>query len=144
MNPGASLQSYRQISLETAPPGELVRMLYDGAIRFLGLARIGFESEDPLERNLAVHNNVTKAQDILNELVVTLDMDLGGKLAETLRDLYLYMGDRLQESNINKAPAGIDEVTERLTEIRDAWCQMLANQANGQHDSISGFVEAVG
>ena len=119
-------------------------MLYDGAIRFLGLARIGFESEDPLERNLAVHNNVTKAQDILNELVVTLDMDLGGKLAETLRDLYLYMGDRLQESNINKAPAGIDEVTERLTEIRDAWCQMLANQANGQHDSISGFVEAVG
>lgn len=144
MNPGAKLRSYRQISLETAPPGELVRMLYDGAIRFLGLARSGFDSEDPLERNLTVHNNITKAQDILNELVVTLDMELGGKLAETLRDLYLYMGNRLQESNVNKDPEGIDEVTERITEIRDAWSEMLANQANGQHDSVSGFVEAVG
>lgn len=119
-------------------------MLYDGAIRFLGLARMGFESDDPLERNLAVHNNITRAQDILNELVVTLDMDLGGELAETLRNLYLYMGDRLQESNINKTTAGIDEVTVRLSEIRDAWSQMLANQANGQHDSLSDFVEAVG
>ena len=144
MNPGANFQSYRQISLETAPPGELVRMLYDGAIRFLGLAREGFASDDPLERNLTVHNNIIKAQDILNELAVTLDMELGGKLAETLRDLYLYMGNRLQESNIDKDPAGVDEVTERLSGIRDAWCEMLANQANGQHDSVSGFVEAVG
>ena len=119
-------------------------MLYDGAIRFLGLAREGFASDDPLERNLTVHNNIIKAQDILNELAVTLDMELGGKLAETLRDLYLYMGNRLQESNIDKDPAGVDEVTERLSGIRDAWCEMLANQANGQHDSVSGFVEAVG
>ncbi len=141
MTPGARLQSYRQISLETAPPGELVLMLYDGAIRFLGQARSGFDLDDPLERNLAVHNNTIRAQAILNELVVTLDLDLGGELAETLKDLYLYMGERLQESNVTKVPEGIDEVSERITILRDAWAQMLEGQGS---ESVSDFAEVVG
>ena len=144
MSVGANLQSYRQISLETAPPGELVLMLYDGAIRFLNQAKAGFESDDPLERNQAVHNNVLKAQDILNELSVTLDLDLGGQLAETLRDLYLYMVNRLQESNVKKELAGIEEVLERVSELRDAWAQMLKNLANAVPDSEGAFVEAEG
>ncbi len=137
MYPNASLDSYRQISLETAPPGELVLMLYDGLIRFLGQARSGFDFEDPLERNQTVHNNTLRAQDILNELTVTLDLEQGGELAETLQDLYLYMGERLQDSNVNKDPAGLEEVIERITVVRDAWSQMLQEQ-HGAGSAIEG------
>lgn len=143
MYPNASLDSYRQISLETAPPGELVLMLYDGLIRFLGQARSGFEFEDPLERNQTVHNNTLRAQDILTELNVTLDLEQGGELAQTLQDLYLYMGERLQESNVNKDPAGLDEVIERITVVRDAWAQMLQEQHGSSAVAEQQLAEAI-
>ena len=75
------LQSYKTISLETAPPGQLVLMLFDGAIKFLERAKLGFGIEDPVEMNETVHNNITRAQDIINELNSTLNMDQGGEVA---------------------------------------------------------------
>ena len=144
MNPGNGLKSYRQISLETAPPGNLVLMLYDGALRFLGQARAGFDLEDPLERNQTIHNNVVKTQNILEELGITLNLEAGGELAETLRDLYLYMGGRLMESNFNKDPEGIDEVLERLSVIRDAWATMLEQPVEGSGNGDLTLSGAVG
>ncbi len=143
MYQNTSLASYRQISLETAPPGDLVLMLYDGLVKFLSQARSGFELEDPLERNQTIHNNTLKALDILNELTVTLDMEQGGQLAETLRDLYLYMRDRLQQSNVKKESAGIDEVIERITVVRDAWAQMLQEQQVSGHEPEGQLAEAM-
>ena len=54
------LQSYKTISLETAPPGQLVLMLFDGAIKFLERAKLGFGIEDPVEMNEKGHNNITR------------------------------------------------------------------------------------
>jgi flagellar protein FliS len=118
-------QSYRQIAIQTASPGQLVLMLFDGAIRFLERARLGFEAEDPLEFNQTIHNNVVRAQDIIAELNLSLNLELGGEFALTLRRLYDYMDRRLHESNCSKKPAGILEVLERLTVLRDAWSEML-------------------
>ena len=57
MTTATPLRSYQTIATQTAPPGQLVLMLYDGAIRFLELARAGFASADPAERNLTINNN---------------------------------------------------------------------------------------
>ena len=121
--------SYRQTSTQTASPGQLVLMLYDGALRFLEKALAGFESDDPLEFNQTINNNLLRAQSILGELNSTLNMEQGGRLAVTLRGLYGYMDDRLTESNFRKSPDGIRDTIQRLTVIRDAWRQMLQNQA---------------
>jgi flagellar protein FliS len=114
--------------MQTAPPGQLVVMLYDGAIRFLERANVGFQHEDPLEFNATINNNVLRAQEIIHELNNSLDMQQGGELANTLRALYNYMDRRLTESNMHKTSDGIHETIRRLTVLRDAWSEMLNQQ----------------
>lgn len=122
--------SYKQVSAQTASPGQLVLMLYDGALRFLERSLKGFEYDDPLEFNQTISNNLIRAQTILGELNSSLNMDQGGELAVTLRRLYGYMDDRLNESNVRKTPEGIRDTIRRLTIIRDAWQQMLQRRAS--------------
>jgi len=121
-------ESYRQIATQTASPNQLVLMLYDGAIRFLERARLGFLEEDPLEYNRTVNNNVLRAQDIINELNRSLDMSKGGEFSTNMRRLYTYLDRRLQESNERKDEEAIKEVINRVTVLRDAWAQMLESQ----------------
>jgi len=129
MNLRQPWQSYRQVSTQTASPGQLVLMLFDGAIRFLDRALEGFELEDPVEFNQTISNNILRGQSIVQELNNSLDLDRGGELALTLRRLYEYMDDRLMESNMRKKPDGIRDTIRRLTTLRDAWQQMLCQRA---------------
>ena len=127
------MQSYRQVATRTASPGQLVLMLYEGAIRFLEHAQTGFSQDDPVEANTTVHNNILRAQEIIRELDFSLNVTEGGELAFQLRRLYDYFDRRLQESNLNKEPAGISEVIKRLSVLRDAWASMLQKQADFVH-----------
>ncbi|MBM3881353.1 MAG: flagellar export chaperone FliS [Verrucomicrobia bacterium] len=121
-------QSYRQVATQTASPGQLVLMLYEGAIRFLERALVGFRHDDPLEFNTTINNNILRAQQILGELNSSLNLAAGGEFAENLRRLYNYLDWRLQQSNQRKQDTGIREVMSRLLVLRDAWAQMLEQQ----------------
>jgi flagellar protein FliS len=124
-------QSYRQVATKTATPGQLVLMLFDGALRFLDKALVGFDLDDPLESNLAINNNILKAQEILRELNMSLNMELGGEFAATMRRLYNYYDLQLSQSNLQKDPAGVQLVIRLLSVIRGAWAEMLTgNSAN--------------
>ena len=114
--------------MQTAAPGQVVLMLFDGAIRFLDRAEQGFEMDDPAEANQTIHNNIQRAQDIVHELNVALDLRNGGELATTLRGLYEYMDRRLLEANTRKSADGILECKKYLTSLREAWSQMLQGQ----------------
>jgi flagellar protein FliS len=119
-------KSYRRIATQTAPPGQLVLMLYDGALLALERALLGFGYTDIGERNTAIHNNLQHAVDILRELSSSLDLEAGGQLANTLCSLYAFFERRLLESNLKKSRRGIDEVIPMLKQLRDAWFQMLS------------------
>ena len=124
-------QSYRQVATKTATPGQLVLMLFDGALRFLDKALIGFDLDDPLDSNLAINNNILKAQEILRELNMSLNMEKGGEFANTMRRLYNYYDLQLSQSNLQKDPAGVQLVIRLLSVIRGAWAEMLSgNSAN--------------
>ena len=126
MNPSINVaQSYRRIATETASPAQQVAMLYDGAIKFLERALLGFQNEDPLEFNQTIHNNIQRAQAIISELNTALNLEAGGELAAALRRLYLYLDWRLEQSNRSKTSAGIQEAINRLAVLRDAWENML-------------------
>lgn len=120
--------SYRQVATQTAPPGHLVLMLYDGALRFLHRSLVGFTLDDPAESIETINNNILRAQAILHELDMCLNLDGGGDLAMHLRRLYQYFDRRLMESNLEKTPAGIQEVIQRLGTLREAWACMLSGQ----------------
>ena len=124
-------KSYRQIATQTAPPGQLVLMLYDGAIRALESALPGFEVEDPAQANMTIHNNLQRAQDIIRELNMSLNLEQGGEFASTLRKLYDYFENRLWESNLKKHCGGVEEVIRHLKILREAWAMMLRKEADG-------------
>ena|ERR1022692_1673428 len=118
--------SYRKVATLTASPGQLVLMLYDGAIRSLERALPGFELADPAQANMTIHNNIQRALDIIRELNQVLNMEEGGECAVTLRQLYDYFDRRLRESNLRKKPAGVHEVIRHISELRGAWATMLS------------------
>lgn len=130
MNPKNPWQSYRQIATRTASPGQLVLMLYEGAIRFLERAQTGFQLEDPVEFNTTINDNILRAQDIIRELDFSLNVEQGGELAIQLRRLYDYFDRTLLEANLRKDPTGIVEVIKRITVLRDAWATMLEQQGD--------------
>jgi flagellar protein FliS len=121
-------KSYRQVATQTAPPGQLVLMLYDGAIRFLERALVGFTKDDPAEFNQTINNNILRAQDIVSELNSSLNVEAGGELAIHLRRIYQYVDYHLTQSNLRKEDTGIHEAIQRLTVLRDAWATMLGGQ----------------
>lgn len=118
-------KSYRQTATLTAPPGQIVLMLFDGALHALERALPGFSYDDPAQANMTIHNNLRRAQEIIRELNHSLNMEKGGECAATLRRLYNYFDRRISESNLRKRREGVDEVLVHLTELRGAWALML-------------------
>ncbi len=132
-------KSYRQIATQTAPPGQLVLMLFDGALRSLERALLGFDLTEIAERNATIHNNLQHAIDIIRELNCSLDVEAGGQLADTLRDLYAYFERRLLDSSCKKSRRGIDEVLPMLRDLRDAWFQMLNGPTPGSLAAVENW-----
>jgi flagellar protein FliS len=87
-----------------------------------------------LESNLAINNNILKAQDIIRELNASLNMELGGEFSATMRRLYNYYDSQLSKSNLQKDPTGVQLVIRLLTEIRNAWSEMLSGRSTSPVD----------
>jgi flagellar protein FliS len=118
-------ESYRKIATQTATPGQLVLMLYDGALGFLEKALTGFEHKDPMAFNQTINNNVLRAQAIIQEMNVSLNMQAGGEVAQNFRSLYNYLYRRLREANRHKKREPIEETIQRLRILRNSWAEML-------------------
>jgi flagellar protein FliS len=85
---------------------------------------------------MAVHNNIQRAQEIIRELNLALNMEQGGEFAVTLRRLYDYFDRRIWESNLRKKQDGVEEVIRHLTVLRDAWSTMLNSQGQTPGQSV--------
>lgn len=108
---------YQTAATDTAGPAQLVLMLYDGALMRLEIATEAITAGRPEP----AHTALVKAQAIVDELNVTLDVERGGKVAQNLRDLYLYCSGRLIDANLAKDATIVAEVSGLLHGLRDAW-----------------------
>ncbi|MCM3663581.1 flagellar export chaperone FliS [Mesobacillus subterraneus] len=119
--------SYQQNSVTTASPGELTLMLYNGCLKFINLAKNGIENKDIETKN----TNILKAQKIIQELMVTLNMDL--EVSQNMMSLYEYINHRLIEANIKNDVAILHEVELFVMEFRDTWKQVIQLNRQRQH-----------
>jgi flagellar secretion chaperone FliS len=110
---------YQKNQVTTAKPEELTLMLYNGAIKFLQQAKLAMENKDVPKAN----SLILKTQDIITELMVTLNRDY--EISNSLYALYEYMKQRLIEGNMKKDIALIEEVIGMLQEIRTTWQQAM-------------------
>ncbi|MDR6720306.1 flagellar export chaperone FliS [Paenibacillus sp. 2003] len=108
-------EKYKQSSVQTSTPGQLVIMLYDGAIRFTKTGMEGIEARDYSKANV----NLGKAQTIVSELMSTLNQSY--PVAKTLFSLYEYMNYLLIQANVKKETEYGEEVLGYLQELRETW-----------------------
>lgn len=122
MRPGTArgITAYQQSAVETASPTELVVMLYDGALRFTGVARAAIERRDIPARSEAI----SRALAIIGHLRTTLDLERGGELAQSLDRLYDYITGRLLDASFTQQTAPLDEAAKVLTTLRDGWASI--------------------
>ena len=132
-------RTYRTNAILTASPGQLVLMLYDGALKAIALAIEGFNlpAEEPRRIEL-INQHLLKAQAIINELQNGLNTDAGGDFAKTMHRLYDYHNRRLLEANIRKQVGPVIEVEKLVRELRDAWAQMLSQQDTASIEHVRG------
>ncbi|MCS7233738.1 MAG: flagellar export chaperone FliS [Synergistetes bacterium] len=125
-------EQYKQTQVQTAKPEQLLLMLYDGAINFLKKAKKAIEDKNIPE----AHTFLIKTQDIIIELMVSLNMEVG-EIAMNLFRLYEYMHYRLVEANVNKDVKPVDEVLKMLQDLRDAWDMAIKKMREGKAEETS-------
>ena len=126
---------YNQVQIKTANKGKLIVMLYQGAIRFMNRALLLIEKKDMEGKG----NSLIRAQDIILELLYSLDqslLDQGDELALNLQRLYLYSYRRLVHANVHMDTEAIDEVIKLMQNLLQAWEQVVLNDGPGVADLV--------
>lgn len=113
-------QQYQQQSVMTATPGELTLMLYNGCIKFIKQARMAVENKEIEKASYAI----LRAQDIIQELMITLNKDY--EISNNLYILYDYIYQRLVDANISKDIASLNEALELIKDLRDTWIEVIS------------------
>ena len=111
--------TYRQFSVQGATPLGLVVMLYDGAIAALEKAAQAMQARDIGEKCARIN----RALAIIAQLEGTLNFELGGEVAKTLKCLYVYARAQIIKANIENSPDLLRSVIEKLATVREAWYQ---------------------
>ena len=117
---------YKEQSVTTATPEELTLMLYNGCIKFINLAEVYIEEKDYEKSNL----NIQKAQDIIQELNITLNMDY--EISQNLRQLYTFVNEKLLDANIKKDKQALFDAKEIVSDLRDTWKEAMALSRKGK------------
>lgn len=120
-------QSYQQNSILQSTPAELTLLLYNGSLKFLNLAKKGIETNNIEMKNI----NIQKAQNILRELMITLDLSI--PVSKSLQTLYEYMIHQLVEANIKNDINLIDEVMGYISEFKATWKQVIQMNRQQQY-----------
>ncbi|RDU35899.1 flagellar export chaperone FliS [Neobacillus piezotolerans] len=110
---------YQRNQVTTARPEELTLMLYNGGIKFLQQAKAAIDKKDIAK----AHSHITRVQDIVTELMVTLNMDY--EISKTILPLYEYMKRRLIEANMAKDSEILNEIEGMFQELRTTWAQAM-------------------
>ena len=118
----ASSAAYLQQAVLTASPGQLVVMLYDGACRFLTQAAFALREGD----RARAQQRLRRAEAIIDELLVTLDMD-AGEISSNLQGIYVFCRRQLTDARAEDDADKIDWVNEQLADLREAWAE-IANR----------------
>ena len=117
MGAANAYNAYRNAELQTVSQRDLVVRLYQGAERFLIQAQTAMQNRQ-IEM---AHRSCSRAKDIFNELLATLNFDKGGDIALQLKELYLFLNWAITEANLKKDPAKIAILLPIVSTLREAW-----------------------
>jgi flagellar protein FliS len=117
MNHAAAADVYRRSSVENAPPIKVIRLLYEGAIRFVVKA----QELDPKNPRSEFVEYTSRADAIVTELRAALDHSLNDEVTDSLEQLYLFCGAELSKALLQRTAEPLPAVEKILRTLLDGW-----------------------
>ena len=124
-------QQYKQNTVDTKSPGELTLMLYDGCLKFIRRAEEAIQN-----KNIEVKNeNLLKAQNIIRELMLTLNTDVA--VSQDMMAMYDYILNQLVEANMKNDLDALKEAAKYTEDFRDTWKEVIKIDRQERHSGES-------
>ncbi len=108
---------YKEQSVMTMTPGEMVVRLFEEAIKQLTMAHSAINNHKIETAN----SSLLKSQNIIRHLRSTLNMQY--EISNNLAMLYDFFISQIIQSNIKKDTQPIDDIIPMLTELKDSFAQ---------------------
>lgn len=108
---------YQQTQVLGSDPRSLVVLLCQALVRYLARAQNAIERRDYEAKAVAL----VHAEQVLSELICSLDLEIGGDLAGKLRDLYAHLQRQLVDVDLQDDLDRLAYVVEIAEKLRDAW-----------------------
>jgi flagellar protein FliS len=128
-----AVSTYKETKIKTAGQGQLIIMLYNTAVRHLDEALFLLQTNDTGKKDPGkiekVGKAVVKTQEIISELMVSLDFEQGGEIAANLFSLYTWFNRELMEANISQDAKRISIVRNHIENLRNAWQEVVTSTA---------------
>jgi len=124
-------QHYLKTQIETASQPQLLLMIFDAAVKKLYIGKRAIEKKE-IEK---AHTELTKVQRIFTELMIALDFEKGGDLAQNLLRIYDFVYHHLVKANIKQNADLIDEVIPIVEDLRDGWTKAVEKYLSETEDA---------
>jgi flagellar protein FliS len=113
----SAISAYRQATYEGAPPLKIVRLMYEGALRFLAQAR----ALDPARQPAEFAGKLDRAVAVVEELRLSLDPAHAPELTRNLSSLYFFVEERIQAARAQRNAEPLSAAERVLTTLLEAW-----------------------
>lgn len=127
-----SIQHYKEQSISTMTPNELLLLLYDELVK--NLMRCGLALDQ--EQFDVMEASVDKAQDIIRYLDDILDDQY--PISQNLHKMYDYFGYQLARVKIGRNRKVLDEVQPMVIDLRESFRQAEKNVAEEAERNAAG------
>lgn len=122
--------AYARVGVETgvmgASPHKLIALLFQGARQAIARARLHMQTGNVGPRG----ESISKAIRIIEGgLQASLNMEVGGEIAQRLNALYGYMARRLFEANVKRSEDMLIEVDRLLATLESSWLKIAPEAA---------------
>lgn len=124
-------QKYKEQSLSTLAPGELLVKLFDELIKQMRVAVLNIEKKE----YMAVDAAIVKSQTILGTLESSLDDKY--ELSANLRDLYIFIANQLMNAGVKKDAEIINECVPLIRDLRDSF-EQADKISRSEHAAVGG------
>jgi len=128
MEYNSAVSKYKETTIKTAGQGQLIVLLYEEAVKQLTkaveLLELNNKNKKDPGRIEQINKALMKTEEILTELMVSLDFEQGGDISKNLFSLYTWFNRELLEANINKDIHRIVTVRDMLSELKTTWSKV--------------------
>ncbi len=123
----SAIAAYKETNIKTASPGNLILMLYAEGLKQINFAIEKMNVEKIPAANIEkINNHIIKAQEVITELMASLDMEAGGEIAQNLLSIYSYFNQQLLTANLKKDYKPLMDIKIMMEELQDVWKKIIA------------------